>query len=978
MRRALLLCAIVLVPGLVVAGPAAGPSAAQRAALAEADRIYSRIETLFGEGKYDDAIEPARKVHALRAKALGPDHPDALSSLVDVALLLDLAGRFAESEAVSLQAIAAYRRTLGERDAGTLKARSDYAQMLANAGRYREAAAINEEVLALRREVEGPDGELTLHSMNNLADNYASLGRYEEALEMQRAGLEASTRVLGADAFNTNITRNNVAFALQRLGRPQEALPYAEESVERLTRTLGADHPHTINGLARMTTVYADLGRTADAVRVGRRVLELSREVFGPRNPNTLLATNDLAVFLRDAGAAAEALALRQQAMPVMVEVWGPRHRETLTARNNLADSLSELGRHEEALAIEREVLAIRAADLGPRHPDALEDQRKVALELVALGRSAEALPLLQETLAARRAVLGDRHPATLESLFDLGDLAGRLGRHDEAVSLMEEMVAGVEALRAAGDLAADDRQALFARWAPRYGRLALERLRTGAVERAFEVAELSRARTLLEGNALRRATSALAPADRDRVQGYEARLASLDRQLAAVREPEARVALQSQRNAAVREYAALRRELAARAPRYARLQEVTVLGPSAARGLLPRRTRLVSYLVVGPVVAAIVVDDRGRAQGRVLGEAPWLAATVESHRRILASPDGLLGLLRDGQKLWRTADGGFRLAEDRPAPDAERSTDAAAPGRALSALLIAPLVGSLAGADRLLISPAGQLALLPFETLEAAGALLVERVAVSYAQSLSTLAQAAGAAPRGPATLLAMGGVEYAGARGPDDAARGSPDAAYRMLDLAWPDLPGSAAEVRGIAELFGTDRATAFVGKEATEATLRRLSDEGALARFRFVLLSAHGFLSTTEPALSAVVLGRTGTAAAEDGYVTASELPGLAFGSELIVLSACETGLGALVRGEGVTGLPFALMVAGNRRTALSLWPVVDDSTREFMTRYFARLQRGEAPARALAQVKREFRRDPRYGAPLYWAPFVLYGL
>jgi len=82
---------------------------------------------------------------------------------------------------------------------------------------------------------------------------------------------------------------------------------------------------------------------------------------------------------------------------------------------------------------------------------------------------------------------------------------------------------------------------------------------------------------------------------------------------------------------------------------------------------------------------------------------------------------------------------------------------------------------------------------------------------------------------------------------------------------------------------------------------------------------------------------------------------------------------------VQGEGVTGLPFALYVAGNRNTLLSLWPVVDESTALFMTELFRRLRAGESQVAALNAVKRQFLTDPsqRFAAPLFWAPFVLYG-
>jgi CHAT domain-containing protein len=109
----------------------------------------------------------------------------------------------------------------------------------------------------------------------------------------------------------------------------------------------------------------------------------------------------------------------------------------------------------------------------------------------------------------------------------------------------------------------------------------------------------------------------------------------------------------------------------------------------------------------------------------------------------------------------------------------------------------------------------------------------------------------------------------------------------------------------------------------------------------------------------------------------YITAAEWPAYNLRSDVTVLSACETGLGKTISGEGVMGLPFALLVAGSVNTVLSLWPVADEATAEFMQRYFAKLKAGQTPAQALTNTKREFAKDARFGNPVYWAPFVLVG-
>ena len=147
--------------------------------------------------------------------------------------------------------------------------------------------------------------------------------------------------------------------------------------------------------------------------------------------------------------------------------------------------------------------------------------------------------------------------------------------------------------------------------------------------------------------------------------------------------------------------------------------------------------------------------------------------------------------------------------------------------------------------------------------------------------------------------------------------------------------------------------------------------------MSRYRYLLFAAHGYLSTEAPALSAVVLGVDPSDPASDGYITVAEWVGYRLASELIVLSACETGAGREIQGEGIMGLPFALFVAGNRNALLTLWPVNDASTAELMRLFFVRVRAGATHADALAQAKRALVRDPRYAAPAHWAGFVLYG-
>jgi CHAT domain-containing protein len=199
-----------------------------------------------------------------------------------------------------------------------------------------------------------------------------------------------------------------------------------------------------------------------------------------------------------------------------------------------------------------------------------------------------------------------------------------------------------------------------------------------------------------------------------------------------------------------------------------------------------------------------------------------------------------------------------------------------------------------------------------------------------------------------------------------------------YDLLQMRWAALPGAAAEIARVQAAFSSTYPTlALTGRRASEPTLQRMERQGELGRFRYIHVATHGYLSPSVPALSAIVLSPNDVGPGADGYLTAAELPGYHFDSDLIVLSTCESGRGAELEGEGIMGLPYALFVGGNRSAVLTLWEVGDDSSARFVARFFSQVAAGVAPAVALARTKREFVAGRRWTHPRHWAGFVLYG-
>ncbi|MFY8148152.1 MAG: CHAT domain-containing protein [Prochlorococcaceae cyanobacterium] len=193
------------------------------------------------------------------------------------------------------------------------------------------------------------------------------------------------------------------------------------------------------------------------------------------------------------------------------------------------------------------------------------------------------------------------------------------------------------------------------------------------------------------------------------------------------------------------------------------------------------------------------------------------------------------------------------------------------------------------------------------------------------------------------------------------------------------WSPLPATQQEGRRIAEQIG---ARLLLGQEASASALQEAD------RPRLLHIASHGFFRQPRPGGDPLLDSGLALAGANvppeagvDGYLTAKEAAQLRLdGTELVVLSACDTGSGAVQSGEGLYGLQRALTVAGARSTLLSLWKVEDAATAEFMQRYYERLREGLAPMEALVKVQEEFRIHPSrrdWQSPSAWAAWQLTG-
>jgi CHAT domain-containing protein len=373
--------------------------------------------------------------------------------------------------------------------------------------------------------------------------------------------------------------------------------------------------------------------------------------------------------------------------------------------------------------------------------------------------------------------------------------------------------------------------------------------------------------------------------------------------------------------------YADLLLEARERAPRHAALVAPDLASwQNVARRLKPDAA-FIEYLVSDSTTLAFVVTSDTIAAVDLGTRRQELARLVDFTRAVLTPRPPLRDAERGSDSLWR------------------------APLRRLHAALIAPVeaTGLLAGKSRLVLVPHVELQYLPFAALmDSAGHFLVERYEIAITPSASVWI-ALGDRPAAPA---------------------GSGVLAFAPRTAT---LPGSVQEVATIQRLAGSD-AQILSGGAATESAFRRLAPTR-----RVLHLATYGVLNKQNPLFSFVQLAPDGV---QDGRLEVHEVFGLTLAAELVVLSACQTGLGSgaladVPAGDDWVGLTRAFLHAGARRVVATLWPVDDWSSAALMEQFYGGGDAAADPTHALALAQRALIARPTTAHPFYWGGVVSTG-
>jgi CHAT domain-containing protein len=311
-----------------------------------------------------------------------------------------------------------------------------------------------------------------------------------------------------------------------------------------------------------------------------------------------------------------------------------------------------------------------------------------------------------------------------------------------------------------------------------------------------------------------------------------------------------------------------------------------------------------------------------------------------------------------------RIEEAGRRLREALTLPRAIDRTKLLSSARRLYEFLLEPALVKYPRKRRLIVAGDGALHSIPFEALVATArpelpwqeqSFVAKRWEVRYIPSARVWLSLRGRV-RPPQGLLAFGGIP-----------------AGSENDRGWSALPFSTAEVRTLAALYGS-HGLVRTGADATEERWRK---DVATGDFGVLHMATHGVLNSRFPWFSGLVLAKSRERDGSDGILQGFEIARVRLPQALVVLSACETGLGRALDGEGLTGLTQAFLIAGASSAIVSLWRVEDRHTSEFMTVLHRKLTAGDSPASALRRARLALLNAPETAHPYYWAAFVLTG-
>lgn len=826
-----------------------------------------------------------------------------------------------------------------------------------------------------------------------VGDIFRLQGAYQQAMDYYN---QALVRIRETNERNFEAaTLNNMALIYRIWGQYQKALDMYTQVIE-IDRAIGTALNRQAQTLNNLGLVYFYLGDMRGALERHKKALEYSEAMQDFRNKGYSL--NNAGLAYKGMGETQKSIEALEQALKIRVEL--KELTQQCSTLSVLGEAYLKSGDVQKSIELENQAVAICKDN----------DKRIQGLAYTALGKAYfetkdydKALDCANRALTIARAY-GDRN-AEIEALVLIATIDYRKQRLNESLTKVEAVIGIIESLRG-NVLNPELRSSLLAAMQDSYKlyidvlmQLHTRRPTEGFDAKAIQVSESAHARGLLElltenqANIRQGVNPELLERERLLQQRFNEKAKVLTDLLFLGRSKDEIAKVNKDIDNLTNAYQQVQAQIRATSPRYAALTQPQ---PSTLKEIqqqtLDAETLLLEYSL-------------GHEQSYL-----WAVTPTSINSFVLPNRQEIEAKARNVYKLL-TARNEFKKGESQKEKEERiKQADAAYPQAAaeLSQILLAP-AASLLGKKRLLIVADGALQYIPFAALPLPDSPkkfkpLVTRHEIINLPSASTIAVLRrDIKDRKPAekSLAVVADpvfdkqdervTKIAVNTAKDTGVRSAPTDESRILERVDDDdsqpetkllrrikrLPFTRQEANEIADLAPEQDTLKLLDFEAS----RESALSTKMSQYRYVHFASHGYINTEQPMLSAIVLSmidKQGNPQPQGGFLRTIDVFNLNLPADLVVLSACETGLGKEIRGEGLIGLTRGFMYAGAARVVVSLWSVSDRATADLMQRFYKRIFKKEMPpSAALRAAQVRMWEKKKWSAPYYWAGFIMQG-
>ena len=974
-----------------------------------AGRYYARaLQLAANKAKYDSAnLFFAEAAGLFKAKENWEGYLRCYNQLATNATIR---GAYDQARKYIDEALAVGLQRLGEQHPEVAKSYTALGNIHWRTGQYDQALTFHERALSIRKTALGDQHLEVADSYYYIGNLYREKGYYDRALATHQKALNIHLNSHGEKNILAANVYNAIAGDYWRKSDYENASAFLRKAISIWQAVLDERHPNLGSGYTNLAVLHDQLGKYDEAVEFFNKSLSIRLATIGKANFQTSITYGNLATTYFHKGEFDRAIELQNEALATALASIGEKHPWVGKIYHNLGNCYWKKGNHDRALSYYNKALATWRPLLGEKHfhfgevyndlallnadkrdyDGAMENLRK-AIDANIIGftyADAYADPPLQNLVSEEVFLMSLQHKAEiLKKRFsapshDLRDLRASVSTYQLACRLMDQMrngykTEGSKLVLARNYFGVYD-QAIR-------GALHLYAM-TGSrpdQENAFWFIEKSKGGILLE---------ALSEVEAKQFTGLPDSLLEKERQLridlafyekGLIEEQlkhqgadSAKIVIWQNKLFDLKQaYDALLQEFEKEHPDYYNLkyQVKTISAAEVQQQLLDDNTTLVEYFTGADSIFIFAITP-DHFTVKTSARDSLLERQITQLRQ---------GIIKQDFSLY--AQSALRLYQTLLAPIAENIRD-----------------------KNLIIAPDGALSAIPFEALLTEQVVngelqdymklpyLINAHAVCCAYSATLLQQEQSRKNRATKhDYLAFAPVFAeglpAGTRGGDfftenfamdssQTAATATAAATRLRGY----LPSTKKEVADILHQFENryglfdrwfgNKARVYLEREAKEQNLKL----AGLGDYRYLHFATHGLVNEKNPKLSGLLLAQEDSTSKEDGILHLGEIYNLNLNADLVVLSACETGLGQVAKGEGIIGLTRGFLYAGAANLLVSLWQVSDVTTADLMVDFYDKMLAGSSKPEALREAKLQMiRRHAEYAKPYYWAPFILVG-